>query len=374
MRYTKFLLVVLFLSSIGISQSCRKTEVAEYNRLLLTQELIEHVILPRYEDFLDEVVYLQSIVNVFADNLDIDNYMLMTKKWLDAKKAYKLIELYNVGDVYDTYAYNKLNKWPCNTVFIDDMLASTETLNQSYVDTKGSTAKGLAAMEYLLYDPSLSIFESHQRLTTSADSERRISLLQAYAEDLYFKAYFLNDFWSESGDNYGQTFVINAPILGLQSPLNIIANAMLAQAERVYTSELGQPLGNYNGGVTDATKAEAFRSKESLVCILGAIDALEEAFVGHTIGNGTGMYPPISIKHHLIACDAAETVNDIHSNLNEARTILNTYQGSLEYGLESNPEPLNECRQYIKNIVVLLKTEVFPALGITVTFNDNDGD
>ncbi|MCF8277224.1 MAG: imelysin family protein [Flavobacteriales bacterium] len=370
MRYSKLVLLFLFIATIGAYQSCKKTESAEYDRVLLVQELVNNVILPRQQSAQDKTFALYNAAQAFKTDASFSNFQTLRQEWLESKKAYKLIELFNLGDVYDTYMHNKMNKWPCNTTFIDDMLADVVVLDQAYIDTKGSTAKGLPALEYLLFDPTLSETEMHMQLTSSADFARRKDLIEAYSQDLYFKAYFLNDLWAMTGENYGQTFVTNSPRSGLESPVNIICNALVAQAERIYASELGQALGNYNGGTPDETLAEAFRSRESLACIRASIISLLETLNGKM----DGLSDSASLRNHLIACGASATATDIEEHLSESIILIDNYNTSLAEGVTSSPQTLQEIRSHIQNVVVLLKTEAFPSLGITLTFNDNDGD
>jgi predicted lipoprotein len=370
MRYPKLLLLLLFVGSIGAYQSCKKTEQAEYDRLQLAQNLVRHVVLPVHQNLQTETNALHAAAQSFRADASLQNFQLLRQAWLSSKLAYKATELFNVADVYDTYMHNKMNKWPCNTTFIDEMLADVVALDQAYVETKGSTAKGFPALEYLLFDPTLSETEMHAQLIGSADFARRADLIEAYAQDLYFKAYFLNDYWSPTGDNYGETFVSNSPTSGLESPINIIANALVAQAERVYSSDLGQPLGNYNGGTPDAELAEAFRSRQSLSCIRASILSLQETLNGQM--GGPTSEP--SLRNHLIACGAEDTANELDNELSTALEMIDGYGSSLEDGIVSAPQPLATIRAHMQTVVVLLKTEAFPALGITLTFNDNDGD
>lgn len=370
MRDTKIFLALLFVASTGMYQSCKKTEVAEYDRVELMNNLVENVILPRHIDAQTETHVLYTAAQAFKADASLANFQALRQAWLASKKAYKFIELFNVGDVYDTYMHNKVNKWPCNADFIDAMLQEGTTLNQTYVDTKGSTAKGLPALEYLLFSPTLSESQMHAQLTSTSDFAARLNLIEAYAEDIYYKAYFLNDYWASTGENYGRTFVVNSPTTGLQSPVNIIANALLAQTERIYASELGQPLGSYNGGTPDETLAEAFRSRESLLCVRASIVSVLETVNGQMDGFSNAA----SLRNHLIAYKATATANDIESHLSEAITLIDQYNTTLSDGIVSSPQTLHEIRTHLQEVVVLLKTEAFSTLSIVLTFNDNDGD
>ena len=349
---------------------CKKEDKVDFDRKAMATELVQNVILPRHQQLQESTDSLYQLVQQFQLQPTLSNFQSVREKWVVAKATYKYTEVFNLGTIRETVVHNKLNKWPANTEFIDGFLVDSVVLDQVYVDGKGSTSKGLAAMEYLLFNTSLSEAEMFDTFISAADADRRMDLLLAYATDLFFKAYFLNDLWLPTGDNYGEILVSSTPTSGLESPTNLLVNEMVARVEAIVHTELGAPLGTDNGGTIEVEDAEAFRSKQSLKAVRAGVVSLRETFTG-ALENAAATS---SLRDHLITYGAEATANDVVSSLDDAVAMIDALNSSLEESLITQPAELEEIRQKLQGVIVLLKTEVVSTLSITLTFNDNDGD
>lgn len=367
----KKLLPVLFILSMLLNV-CNVKDDDPFDRKLLMSQLVENVILPRHQQLKDTASAFLNSVQLFRVEPNMINFRAMRASWLACKANYKHTALFNFGMVEETVVHNKMNKWPCNTDFIDGFLADTVQLNQEFVDSKGSTSKGLAAIEYLLFDPNSTEADLHFLLTDDSGAERRADLLEAYATDLYFKAYFLNDLWQPDGENYGGILTTTEPTDGIGSPVEMLLNKMIAQVELIVHTELGGPLGVENGGVANAELAEAFRSRESLKCVREAVVSLREAFVGDVV-NGSGS-TDASLENHLIYNGAEDAAHNITNGLNNAIVLIDAFNGTLEEGVTSQPENVQAIRAELQTVLGLLKVDAIYALSATLTFNENDGD
>ncbi|MBI1287405.1 MAG: hypothetical protein GC178_07465 [Flavobacteriales bacterium] len=367
----KRILPVLFILSMLLNV-CNVADEDPFDRKLLMSQLTEKVILPRHQQLQDTAnAFYQSVQNFHAQPT-LTNFQQVRSKWLSAKQAYKHTSVFNFGQIAESVVHNKMNKWPCNTDFIDGFLADTVTLDQVYVDSKGSTSKGLAAMEYLLFDPARAESDMLNDFTMATDAQRRLDLLLAYAEDLYFKAYFLNDLWLPSGDDYANFLATTEPTNGIGSPVEMLLNEMIAQTERIVHTELGAPLGAEGSGVANVELAEAFRSQRSLQCVREGVASLRETFVGN-VENGAGS-SSASLENHLIYNDAAEAAQNIKNGLDNTLQLIDAFNGTLEDGITSQPQQLEAIRTELQTVLGLLKVDAIYALSATLTFNENDGD
>lgn len=367
----KKLLPILVILSLLLNV-CKTADKEGFDRKLLMAQLVENVILLRHQEFQDLSDELYQITQNFHANPTLASFQSVREKWLETKLAYKHTAVFNFGTISETVVHNKLNKWPSNTAFIDGFLADTVTLDQVYVDGKGSTSKGLPAIEYLLFNPSVSEADMFDSFVNASDAERKKDLLLAYSNDLFFKAYFLNDLWQPTGDNFGSFLATTEPTSGLGSPVEMLLNEMIARIEFIVHTELGKPLGIDNSGIVNEEEAEAFRSRESLLCVREGLVSLKETLVGD-VANGSGQ-TSASLENHLIACDAGGAAGEIIERLDNAIALIDAYPTSFEDGLNSNPQGLTEIREELVDIITLLKVDAIYALSATLTFNDNDGD
>jgi predicted lipoprotein len=365
---TRILVGALLMVLILVS-ACQEETATPFERKQMTTDLVDRVILPRHQQFSDKAHTLSDAVNSFASNPDMAQYIIVRQLWTETKQAYKLIQPYNMGDVAQTYVHNKMNKWPVNVAFIEGFISGTDSLDQPFVDGQGSTSKGLSAMEYLLIGDASEETEAYAQLVNAPDSYRRLTLLKAFALDLYYKAYYTNDLWQPNGDNYGQA-LIDLPTSGIESPVNMLVNEMVERLEQLIVKELGAPLGTDNGGTPEPTDAEAYRSRQSLACVRYGIISVKELFQGDTMEDGSGL----SIRAHLAQGGAFATANDIAAHLNAAIAQCDAITLPLEDGVVSDPQQYEVVRQELIIVLSLVKTELVASLAITLTLNDNDGD
>ena len=69
------------------------------------------------------------------------------------------------------------------------------------------------------------------------------------------------------------------------------------------------------------------------------------------------------------------SLNDvIKSRLTEVRMALDAIPNDLGYAVVNNPTPVNDAYLKMVQALVLLKTDMPSALGILITYQDNDGD
>lgn len=367
----KRILPILFILSMLLNV-CNVADEDPFDRKMLMSQLVENVMLPRHQQLQETSDSLYQAVLEFHTQPSTTNFAQIRQLWLSTKRAYKHTSIFNFGVIQETVVHNKLNKWPANTDFIDAFIADTVTLDQAYIDTKGSTSKGLAAMEYLLFDLTRSESEMLETFLNGIPAQRKGDLLLAYAQDVYYKAYFLNDLLLPTGDNYASFLSTTEPTNGIGSPVEMLVNEMIAQVERLVHTELGAPLGVDNSGIADPELAEAFRSKKSLACVREGVVSLREVFVGD-VQNGSGA-TSASLENHLIYNDAAEAATGIKNGLDNALQLIDAFSGTLEDGVASQQQQVEEIRTELQQVLVLLKVDAIYALSATLTFNENDGD
>ena len=91
---------------------------------------------------------------------------------------------------------NEIKKWPINTGFMEEIIAGTESIDEASVAAAGSTAKGLAALEYLLFAPA----DNAALHSALANSPQRMDYLVALAHNLASTSRELLHLWLPSGD------------------------------------------------------------------------------------------------------------------------------------------------------------------------------
>jgi predicted lipoprotein len=155
------------------------------------------------------------------------------------------------------------------------------------------------------------------------------------------------------------------------SSLGMLVNAYILHYERfLRDGKIGIPSGVRSAGVPRASATEAFYAGYSNELAIANIQAIDRIFLGSSLNGTNG----IGLEENLIALDASSLSDEIKVQLNEAVTALQGLNDPLSSQIESNNEPVTAAFQELQDVLVLIKADMASALGVSITFQDNDGD
>lgn len=365
------LIFSLFFSISGITLiSCDRGDVSEaqyqieYQRDAQLNNTFTNEIIPLNLSFIVSAEALNEAVSLFSSHPTLLNLENTRDNWLNMLKVWKRLELYNLGAVEDSFIHFEINRWPTNTENIEEYINGTETLNEVFIASIGSSSKGISAMEYLLFstEDSLAVIKS---FTTQLNYERRLDYLKALSNNLITKANEIYAIWSS--DKAGFTTSLESGISGSQSQLT---NAIITLIEEVVISKLGNALGDNTGGIIDIEALEAFRSESSLISIQEHLIALNRCYIGS--------YVEESIKwgydDYLVLIGSEVLNEDIIEAFEVCQEKIDGFSSSLSDTLTTSPDNVIALQSAFTDLLVLFKVDLANTIGTTVTINDNDGD
>lgn len=348
--------------------SCKNDDTSPSNdtEVLLRAQLrniYENEVIGLNTDFVQATTILEQVAKTFQNEVNSQNLEQAREQWRNVQLIWKRLELYDLGDVANSFVAFEINRWPTNPTRIENNIIGTEPLNESFIASQGSSSKGISGIEYLLF-PS----EENQDILTLFSGEnanRRTQYLVAMTENLSIKAVELNNIW----EAYSPTFT-TALENGINGGQNQVANAMITLIEEIILSKLGRALGDANGGTIAIDELEAFRSAFSKSIIQQHLIALERCYSG----NFSSTTSTTGFDDFLMRLDQAVLAERIEDQFAACQTALNGISGSIADALQTNSTSTMALRTAFRDLLVLIKVDMANTLGVTVTFNDNDGD
>ena len=314
--------------------------------------------------FSSETEKLSSEIENFKTNTTLDNLTKTRNSWVNVLKIWKRLELYNLGAVENSFIHFEINRWPTNTTLINKYIDGVAIMNEAFVTTKGSSSKGISAIEYLLYS-DVNQQKVRTSFITSPNNARRLDYLLALSKNLESKAVQLKNMWNIDKSNF-----ISSIENGTSGSQNQLTNALISIIEEIIIKKLGNPLGNTSGGKVNIEKLEAYRSETSLGILQEHLTVLKRCFLGSfkekSIKWGYDNYLTL-IGNETITPKVLEAFEIIQQN-------INSINGSLKNELLSNPDKIVKLRQKFTDLLVLIKVDLANTIGATVTISDNDGD
>lgn len=365
-----FILPLSILASLLIFISCNTDGITEseyqiqYTRTAQLENVYENEILVLSNEFIQQTSLLETSIQEFKTTPTLVNLTKTQASWLATLKVWKQLELYNLGAVENSFIHFEINRWPTNSETINEHINGTETINEAFIASKGSSAKGISALEYLLFSS-----EENQEIlnsfTTELNFERRLDYLLSLSNNLKTKANVLLSLWENDKSDF-----ISSVENGISGSQNQLTNAMITLIEEVIISKLGNPLGNNTGGIINLDDLEASRSKTSLVIIQEHLSALKKCYNGDFLENEINW----GYDNYLGLIERDDLDLSIIEAFNNCQTKIDAIHNPLTLELINNPENAENLQDAFRDLLVLIKVDMSNAIGTTVTINDNDGD
>jgi predicted lipoprotein len=332
-----------------------------FDRRAMLSNIVEHSILPLHNQFVAETEALQQAVHQFRADPTTENLAQVQRQWQSTAAAWAQAE--HLGFRFTMVIHNQIKKWPINANFIEKFITeTTDPIDEPFIETIGSTSKGLTAIEYLIFDPKLADEEIVDRFTAEP---RRMAYLVSLVENLQRKSRELQLMWVAGGDNQAQAF-IEADFSGnnAQGSISMLANEMIEDIEHIANARLNYPRkGAY--GEPQPEAVESPYAQYSALLIANNLQGLQQTF-----NAGLGGY----LDFLQAGQSDARLSEAINRQFEQAIIAVEAISPSLQAAVVDDPAAVERAYNEVKALLVLFKVDMANQMGITITFSDNDGD
>jgi hypothetical protein len=226
-------------------------------------------------------------------------------------------------------------------------------------------AQGFPALDYLLFANGNQT--TLARFTTDPNAAGAKQYLAALSASVKSKSGAVSNAWSASGGNYLKTF-INATGVDAGSSLSLMVNACVQDFDvNLQNYKIGIPIGLYGASVLpkSPTKVEGYYSGFSDQLLIKQVQTIQNIYLG-------GLDDKVAAT---TAVNNGQPLNDvIKAELTVLLTKIQALPDPLSTGIIDNSPAISDAYTEIRKTTVLLKVDLPSALGIKISFQDNDGD
>ena len=353
-----------------------------FDRQALLTNLTNNVIIPQLETFAEQSAILEDATHTFRADPSEANLEAVQQAWQATALAWKMCEFYELGSfrnqndelVSFMVVYNQIDKWPTNTDFIETLIDEQAMIDESLVDSNGSTTKGLPAIEYIIFNPEADNANVLNTFVDAPNAEKRMQYLVAATENLHNKAELLLTIWAADGDNFAAIF-INGDTDGgdPQASISLLVNQMAAGLEDVVKRKIGHPLGKTSEAGVRPELVEA-----ELSGISGQLLDQNFASLAATFNGSGPTEPQLGFDDYLDYLDAEYEGQPLSAVINAqfeaTRAALAAIDEPLHLAMANETEQVEQVYNEARKLIVLIKTDMANHLSVTMTFSDNDGD
>lgn len=366
---------ILFLAIATLS-GCDRDEPGKTDSRDRTPMLIhwaDNIIVPSYDSFRAKMEVLQGAADAFAEAPSQESLLRLRSAWVEAYSSWQTVELFEVGPAERYTLRNFFNIYPANveaiTVNIGDPSANLDV-------PSAYASQGFPALDYLING----VADSNESIVAFYTSADQGAARIAYLAKLVTRMVSLLDNVIQEWSAYRDVFVSQTG-LDIGSSTGLLVNAYVLHYERfIRSGKFGIPSGamTTSGGTPYPEKVEAFYKRDiSLALAKTAHQAVIDFFAGKD--PATGEYGP-SFRSYLDALEAKDAASGtllsdiILQQLAEAQASMEPLSESLYQQVLENNGAMIAVFMEMQAATRMLKVDLTSAMGITITYTDNDGD
>lgn len=363
---------LLALACLAILSSCGSEEdggkpATEYDRQELVAHYAENMIVPAYTMFKSKTEAMAAAINAFVATPTTGTLATARTAYQDAYKAWQDVSAYEFGPADEALLRNNLNIFPTSTRKIDDNIRSG---NYDLQTSANLDAKGFPALDYLLYGAGSEAAVVEQ-FTAGNNAANRKKYLQDLSTLINQRAVAVHTGWTSG--NYAATFK-NAPGTAVGSAVGSIVNQLNFDIDLTKRAKVGIPSGRFTAGSALPEKVEAYYSQTSLDLLKQTIRAEKAIFMGLASDGTNGPGLDDYLDHVDAKYNGGLLSDAIEAQFDAALAAANAVQGPLSEAVMTQPQAVTKVYDELQKLIVLTKTDMPAALGVTITYSDNDGD
>jgi uncharacterized protein len=360
------------LVGLGIFTGCGSDEDSdpgqktEYDRQAMLTNYSDNLMVPGYQAFRTETGQLNEAVAAFVANPAPATLATARAEYQQAALAWQVVSTYEFGPADQQMLRNNLNIYPTTTGQIESNIAAgTYDLQAS----ANLPAKGLPALDYLLYGlPSEA--ELLARYTSDAQAANRKKYLQEVTALVKQQAEATAAGWTSG---YADTFK-QSPGTAVGSAVGNLVNQLNFEIDLTKRAKVGIPAGKFTAGTPLPDKVEAYYSRASLELLKKAIQAQKAIFLGQNAAGANGPGLDDYLNHVGARYNNQTLSKAIEQQFDAALTAANAIPVPLHEAVNAHPQLVNKVYEELQKLIVLTKTDMPAALGVTISYTDNDGD
>lgn len=353
MKKISLIVVVLFIAFACGSEG--ETPTSSFDVQKLRSEFITQIETPAINAFTKSIDNVNATISDFVDNPSEVNLESLKNNWRVAAKNYSAIEILNLGEIRSSLIMSAFYTWNANEIAIEKFINSSKSISEDVINSLSTSQRGLSAIEYLLFEKSATV------TITDFSNQRRKKYLKVLGENLVAKAALLQSSWT----TYRDIFISNKAT-DINGGVAMIINQTNVLLENIRRFKIGEPAGLERTTATNVTLLQAEKSEYSLQLIAENLASIKKTFFDTK--NSIDHYLFYVTKSQDISAKVDEKFTAIHEDLKALSTT------TLKDAITEQPTKVKKLYNNIKDLIVIIKTDVASALSITITFTDNDGD
>jgi predicted lipoprotein len=328
-----------------------------------------NIIIPAYTAFQDSVDQLKTAADSFAANPTTDRLENLQRELKDTRLAWQRVNLFHFGPAEMRILRTSLNTYPADTAQIEDNIESGDYTLGSL---SNQAAVGFPALGYLLHGIGADQQEIVTAYQETSDASDRMQYMRDNVDFVKQLTDQVTSSWKADQGDYIGTFLSDDNAgTDAGSSMGMMVNAFVQHYERfIRDGKIGIPSGVRSAGVPRPQSTEAYYAGYSSELAFENMKAVKRFY----LGRGLEVEDGLGLHQNLKALGAGDLADEIQTELDDAINEVATLNDPLSRQIENDNESVQAAFQEVQDLVGLFKADMTSILGVTITYQDNDGD
>lgn len=356
-NYINIVLTLLLVMLFGCKDDNTSEENYKFkNDKELITSIVETVIKPSMTTFTNEAKKTSELINAYTENTTIENLNKVKQQWKVVSQQYATIFSFNIGEIKDKFLRLRLYNWPSTNNAIENYI-NTREVNTETIKDFGSSAKGIAGIEYLIFSET-----SEETNTKMTEDMKRLTYLNLVGKELYENAKLQENLW----EAYAPFLINNEEKDGLDSSFNILFNGINNVIHYANETKIGKPAGLLKSKHLNIEILQAYFSETSLELIKKNVESVQNLFFNDTI---------VSIGDKIeFVTKNKELNNKLQQQFANVFSAIDNINNPLKIAISDEKDAVKKLHEELKRLEILFTVDVKSTLSLIITGTDGDGD
>ena len=354
------------------NNSCEYQDFDKYN---LLKNLSDAYITPSLNAYNNKINILNNDILSFSSNPSITGLSIIRNSWEEALLNWQDVAFLDFGPSEYILLRSQTNTFPIDTSELQNSITSG---SWNFQNSTFNDSKGLQALDYLLFKPG---YTDAGLISYYQSDSNAINYLKSISEDLLININYVTEQWDLQKEDFINDFELTNTGYSSNSQgssISNIINALCLHYEfYVRRGKVGLPMGVFNGFSQQELPhlVECYYSGKSFQNAIRSINSIRKFINGssYTVNdNGLGLDDYMNFVNAELNSQQLSKVID-----NQIVTILDeldNYNNSLSQEIMNNKTLLSVTYAELQRLVPYIKVDMTSALGVLITYQDNDGD
>lgn len=339
----------------------------DFDRKAMLENITNEYIIPGYLSYLDEIAAFEQAVQTFETTPNQSNLQDLRDQYLESLKSWETVSFLDFGPANNIALIGQTNTYPVDTTLILDNITQG---GYSLAAGNQYVAKGWQALDFLLHKET----DLTSCLNFLTSDPNIILYMEDVIEDLQINTQYVSDSWS----TYGPEFIDNNLSNATGSSVSEMMNGVIQNYEvYIRKGKIGVPTGVFNGFSQQPMPehVEGYFMEDELELAKHTMSYFKRFLNGM---NYQGTEDGLGLLDYGDYLDATIDGNELSQVINsQIDVIVNISEtNGLSWSELVVQDPITSMDIYTdyQKLIPYLKVDLTSALGVIVTYQDNDGD